>query len=148
MSYESDVEAMFDRVQGQMAQITRTWLIKVGDYLAIETPGPGNQLEDTEYIAKGVLRMGYDWYGTAPPALATVAENEGDDSYDADAVRAKLSGQLESLTLTGEVWLANTVLYADIVHEGKGRHPYARPFITKAALVAQSLLNEAIAEAR
>lgn len=129
--YVFKVRAMFNRVRAQTHEIVKTWQVKVATRVILDTPGPGNQLPETEYIATGRLRAGWHYSPEPPPPMVPAKPLGAPEDYDdrATATRARLGAEIRAAAGLPIAYLWNSVGYATIVHEGWGRHPYPRPWV-------------------
>jgi hypothetical protein len=131
------VEAMFNDAMDEIEGIVLRWKFGVVDELVIDTPGPGNQYDATEYIATGRLRAGYQWSTGSPPATVPALGRTGAEDGDqyAAATRLRLKAAMKASGAFSSGALYNEVGYGLYVHEGLENHAHigARPFAQKTA---------------
>lgn len=138
------LDAMFDDLEAQLDEVCKVWILKMAWAIIDTTPGPNLQLPDTEYYATGRLRGSFT-YGWADKGIATRWDDgpyteHGEDTY------AAIEASVRSRPIAAVSWLQSDVAYGDIVHEGKGRMPYARPWVQLVAADSLSYLRQAQAE--
>ena len=147
--FERKTKAMIDLALGQLDLIGKLFASKIIFQVVYNTPGPNNQLPETEYIAVGRLRGGYHLW----EAQAYMASRWEGGPYDEDGhgetVAAALHDEIMSAPMQPVYYLNNDVAYGYIVHYGGGRMPYPRPWRDIAASEANQIvaLREATAEA-
>lgn len=131
--FRRKTEAMFALANRQIDEIARVYVSKVAWRLISTTPGPGLQLPDTEYQATGRLRAGWRW-SVDRDYLATNWD-EGPYTDYGEEVLAAIEAEVQTAQpLPSISYLWNNVAYGDIVHWGRGRHPWPRPWVS---IVAQ-----------
>lgn len=139
-------KAQFDKFDAQMNAIARIWIGKLAWALISTTPGPNLQTADTEYIATGRLRAGWRW--TVEIGEAT---NWKDGPYTEDGLDtlADIQATVAAAPLVPMSYLWTDVGYGALVHDGKGRHKWPRPWRDAVAnpVVSQGLADEARQEA-
>jgi hypothetical protein len=147
--YIFKVRAMFNRLEGQIEDIIQVWTMKFTRRLVLDTPGPGNQWDATEYIAVGRLRMGWTW-GFHPPAsvLREGLSGAEDHSQYGVAAQAKLTAQFAAMGVHPLVYLWNDVGYGVWVHEGIGTHSHIGPRPWVELLATTGAAHRMLTEAR
>jgi hypothetical protein len=143
-TFFSKLDAMFDNVEEQLDEVCKVWILKMAWAIIDTTPGPNLQLPDTEYYATGRLRGSFR-YGWNDIGRATRWDDgpyteHGEDTY------AAIEAAVRSRPIAALSWLQSDVAYGDIVHEGKGRMPYPRPWVQNVAQDSHGYLGEARAE--
>lgn len=120
-------DAQFALLEAQLQEIGKVFIGLIAEDLVFTTPGPGLQLPGTEYVATGRMRGGWRW---SPAAAPEMASNFDAGPFDAagfatvSAIETEVAG--EPLAAMSFLW--NDVGYSFLVHEGRGRHPYPRPW--------------------
>lgn len=146
--FRRKTEKMFAEAEARLDRAGRLFIEKVAEQAIVTTPGPGLQLPETEYVATGQLRGGWKW-GLAAPEVASVWEG-GPTSESGAEPLAQIRAAVEAEPLPRMSYLWTDVAYGYLVHEGRGRHPYPRPWVALVATPSslQALAAEAIAEAK
>ncbi|AKU43435.1 hypothetical protein CPT_Sansa31 [Caulobacter phage Sansa] len=142
--YIRKVNAMFDRADRFIYTVAREWIIECVQDLAYNTPGPGLQYDQTQYIATGRLRGGWN-YATFPPPATASRFDGGPYDETGDETVARVRAAVYALDLPASPSLWNDVAYGFDVHFGLGNHEHIgpRPWVDEVAKRAQSNFNRA-----
>lgn len=138
--YINQVNAMFAGVTGDLERIGMEFVAAAAEQLIDTTPGPGLQDAQTEYIATGRLRGGWQ-FGLIPPG--SVSRDTGGPYEDrGNATKARLRQAIFTTGLQRIVFLWNDVGYAYYVHQGLGNHERIgpRPWIYDVSKLGDELL--------
>lgn len=147
--FDRNTKAMLDLAIAQLDRLGKLFASKMVWKVIFATPGPNNQLPDTEYYAVGRLRGAYT-IGDAPISEASRWDGgplDGDGR--GESVHAALEAQIMEGELKRAYYLNNDVAYGYIVHWGGGRMPSPRRYIFDQAQEAVQIqaLQEALPEA-
>lgn len=143
--FERSVHAQFDRANHQLREIAILWQLKMAAEVIVTCPGPNNQYPyDTEYIATGRLRASFS-YSNDKLAEATRWDG-GPYTEHGDDTLAAYEAALRSRPIQRMGYFQSDIAYAEIVHQGYGRHKIARPWVWKVGTMAAHFRAEAVAE--
>lgn len=144
--YISKVNAMFDRAEGDLTRIGEEFIAAAAEMLVTTTPGPNLQDPETEYIATGRLRAGWQ-FGMNPPG--SVSRQTG-GPYDEEGIgtirQLRLAIFVTGLQRVSFLW--NEVAYGYYVHQGLGNHYERigpRPWVRDVSKLGEELLDIAMA---
>lgn len=138
------VDAMFDAAEENVEEIVKVWRLKIIARLVLDTPGPGNQYEHTEYIAVGRLRAGWQ-FGFEAPSSTPLMGSTGQEDITGAATMGRLGLEMGAAGIVPTSYIWNDVGYGWYVHEGLENHAHIGPrkWVYKVADLAGDLLNEA-----
>jgi len=122
MAWRDRVRKMFEEAEEDIRDITEIYVDNVVEDMVKNTPGPGNQWPETEYIAVGRLRGG--WVGGDNPPSTVGRMIGGPLDEDGDAT---VSAVMATFTLDGTWSVWNEVGYSYYVFHGLGNHAHIGP---------------------
>jgi hypothetical protein len=145
--FRRKTEEMFRRANEYLDAVSREFILGMAAVMIENTPGPNKQLEETGYIATGRLHSSYTW---GPVAFNESSRWEGGpySDYGEPAMAAIETALNEAEVIPAMSYIQSDVAYAWIVHQGLGRMPIARPWVTEKVIPMQeSVAAEARAKA-
>jgi len=144
--YIRKVDVMFDRAEARLENIAKTWMVYVVEDLLESTYGPGNQYDQTQYIATGRLRAGWQ-YGMAAPATASRMTG-GPYDETGEETAARIATQIRQAPLPATAVVYNEVGYAILIHYGLEGHEHIgpRPWVDEVAKRSQDHFERAKAD--
>lgn len=129
-AFREKTQRMIEANKIHLDRLGRSYVLHLAAALIDTTPGPNLQLPDTEYQATGQLRDSWSW-GTIPQNVAYRWNDGGKyDDYGARAMGEIEAAVAGALHMPAVSYLQNDTAYGFIVHEGGGRMPEARPWVT------------------
>jgi hypothetical protein len=145
-AFRAKTKRQFEQAGNHLDGIGRAFIMNLAAALIDSTPGPNLQLADTEYIATGQLRDGWSWGLAAQNEAHRWNDGGSYDDYGSRAFGEIQSAVAGAFRLPAISYLQNDNAYGYIVHEGLGRMPVARPWVTSVAKDAEVYADQAKAE--
>ena len=122
MGWRDQTRRMFGEAEERILDITEIYVDNVVEDVVKNTAGPGNQYPETEYIATGRLRAG--WQGGENPPSTVSRTIGGPFDEDGDAT---VSAVMATFKLEGKWSIWNEVGYSYYVFHGLGNHAHIGP---------------------